>query len=704
MKLKSKLLTLCLSALLLISMCVVSFAADSTTELLRWTFDSVPEGTSGAAGTVADGVLSLPKGASGIYRMPFGDTLASGQYYELNFDVKADEDRGGIGTRFYDYNDIYMNYGTFSPGAGFCFRKATYNGSQISAAEVDVAAPELNHWYTVKVEWNTAADKLYTRYTVVDTESGDVLGSVEYDLFPDWYGKLSTPKAEPKNLHIDTIVANTQVDNVVLYQHAQKPGAPEVTPGGSGGNTPGETPASPDIIANETFDGETALNKNWAPHGSYTVANDVMTFGDNVSSWPTLKFKGVNTTDVYELSYDIKATEDVHKTTGLDRFLMYGVNNSQSFGAYIPGIGFGFNTLAFSCQIPATAIDVWYTVKCEWSMNPENTYATYSVYVTDTGAPLGEKTGDKIWTNAGNVPMSNFMAPTSVYVWNDCLTGCQIDNIRIRKVTEEEAVPALRITADNVPLLDVNNIANSTQLSANINTEEENGVLVMAAYTDEELTGVAFCNTPTGTVYEATAEGKDGFTGADTVKAFFFDKRADEFKPLIPAKEIGTGKALSESASFDAKAPVLSNVKVAAVSSGGAPNVVNVGGRNGWKVSASSPTASNISVNLADNYVCGLDSAQTAHVEVDYYDGELGGFSLFYMGKDGEYKSKYVQLHNTGVWKTATFDLYDASFGNDCYNVDFILMTNDVSYTSPKKYYMHTSYYDVIFGGFRVEL
>ena len=110
-----------------------------------------------------------------------------------------------------------------------------------------------------------------------------------------------------------------------------------------------------------------------------------------------------------------------------------------------------------------------------------------------------------------------------------------------------------------------------------------------------------------------------------------------------------------------------------------APDVEEHDGRSGWRLDPSAYSRSYIRCNIDDDFIYGLNGECTPVAEITYYDGGFGGFSLNYDSRSGG-KSQFVQLQNSGEWKTKTFYLYDARFANGVYADDFRIETSSGVY------------------------
>lgn len=108
-----------------------------------------------------------------------------------------------------------------------------------------------------------------------------------------------------------------------------------------------------------------------------------------------------------------------------------------------------------------------------------------------------------------------------------------------------------------------------------------------------------------------------------------------------------------------------------------------------------------IHVDIDDRLMYDLNG-EAIEIEVDYYDKGAGVFTLNYDGferKDTD--AEYVDLTNTGEWKTHTFFIQDAVFKNGLDNSDF-----RISVTSPFLKSWNSSYEErdnIVFGAVRVK-
>lgn len=98
-------------------------------------------------------------------------------------------------------------------------------------------------------------------------------------------------------------------------------------------------------------------------------------------------------------------------------------------------------------------------------------------------------------------------------------------------------------------------------------------------------------------------------------------------------------------------------------------------GMTGWKLSPDIYAASYIRCKIDDSFMYAVRGEYTPIAEVTYFDSGYGGFCLYYDSRDG-YKDEFVQLENSGQWKTKVFYLYDAYFANGLYTDDFWIATN----------------------------
>ncbi|MCP1136268.1 S-layer homology domain-containing protein [Paenibacillus polysaccharolyticus] len=75
--------------------------------------------------------------------------------------------------------------------------------------------------------------------------------------------------------------------------------------------------------------------------------------------------------------------------------------------------------------------------------------------------------------------------------------------------------------------------------------------------------------------------------------------------------------------------------------------------------------------NVADEYLF-ENTDQDVFVTVEYYDSNSGAMSLQYDSKQSNFKdAPLFRYENTGTWKTHTFKLSDANFGNRTHDADF---------------------------------
>lgn len=112
----------------------------------------------------------------------------------------------------------------------------------------------------------------------------------------------------------------------------------------------------------------------------------------------------------------------------------------------------------------------------------------------------------------------------------------------------------------------------------------------------------------------------------------------------------------------------------ASVTGGYAALAEEKAGKSGWRLKASGAQA-NIRCKVDDSFMFRLDGEYYPVVELEYFDDSYGGFCIYYDSRSGS-KGEFVQLENSGTWKTKVFRLYDAYFGNGLYTDDFWISAN----------------------------
>lgn len=147
-----------------------------------------------------------------------------------------------------------------------------------------------------------------------------------------------------------------------------------------------------------------------------------------------------------------------------------------------------------------------------------------------------------------------------------------------------------------------------------------------------------------------------------------------------------TGESANEAyANFTSASAAKFNMN-AVLSGNSAPRVVEREGRYGWALGADEATAS-ICVDLDNSFAHNVSDGSIFEIEVDYYDADLGVFSLVYSAQDRPNRWAGMQMtegfgaksvRNTTVkaWRTKTFYLYDAKFNGDLDGYDFKVSSN----------------------------
>lgn len=108
------------------------------------------------------------------------------------------------------------------------------------------------------------------------------------------------------------------------------------------------------------------------------------------------------------------------------------------------------------------------------------------------------------------------------------------------------------------------------------------------------------------------------------------------------------------------------------------PELAERGGRTGWRLDPQRYSASYIRCDIDDGFIYALGGEYTPITEITYFDEGFGGFCVNYDSRGGA-ESEFIQLENSGEWKTRTLYLYDAYFANGVYTDDFRIETvNDV--------------------------
>ncbi len=273
------------------------------------------------------------------------------------------------------------------------------------------------------------------------------------------------------------------------------------------------------------------------------------------------------------------------------------------------------------------------------------------------------------------------------------------------------------ITVDGEPLSSLSMIQADSQIEAVlvvINTvageTPRSAAMYVAAYQEGQLTGAKKASVPAmagvSQVKIPISPEADGFLGADKIKVFLFNNTTD-LQPLKEAVEFPGNYAAASFASYNVKNEAVSKTAIskARLGTGAVPTLNSYDGRSGWVLDADNGHAAYIAVDLDGSFTDGLDTDETVQVEIDYLDDSWGGWALIYQGTDGEQQGSYQQMTNSGVWRTATFTLENASFANDCNSYDFFIAASDANLTNYRQTYktfMGTSPFDVTIGAVRV--
>ncbi len=281
----------------------------------------------------------------------------------------------------------------------------------------------------------------------------------------------------------------------------------------------------------------------------------------------------------------------------------------------------------------------------------------------------------------------------------------------------EQSVGGMNLKIDDAKLVSLKSIKEDSVITAEayfINTlegrEPVGGTIMMAAYNDGVMRGVKVCQVEAEAgvrVGRARAvAGTDGFYGADQIRVFLFDS-IENIQPLTISMDLPGDSAYALFDEYDKLNYAVDTKAItsARLGSGDVPNVETASGRTGWRLDASVEDSAYISVDLSGEFTDGLDTDETVRIEVDYYSDSYGGFAILYQSKKGEKEGLYNQLLKEGGWRTAVFDIDNASFANDSYGYDFHIITSDIAFRGKYPYMkniMGTSAYDVLIGAVRV--
>lgn len=155
-------------------------------------------------------------------------------------------------------------------------------------------------------------------------------------------------------------------------------------------------------------------------------------------------------------------------------------------------------------------------------------------------------------------------------------------------------------------------------------------------------------------------------------------------------------------AEFSAPGAVTDNM-TAALGTGIVPKVETCDGVTGWRLNRNNPREANIRFDIDNSFMYNLSKNDNVTVEIKYYDDSCGGFALWYDADSEIPQSRFVQLQNTGTWKTASFTLYDARFAGNAGGMDFYILTNDEPFESPEHKIMGKSSADVLIASVTVK-
>ncbi|MBQ9915416.1 MAG: Ig-like domain-containing protein, partial [Clostridia bacterium] len=262
------------------------------------------------------------------------------------------------------------------------------------------------------------------------------------------------------------------------------------------------------------------------------------------------------------------------------------------------------------------------------------------------------------------------------------------------------------LESDGKRLYVIGNITKGQSLTAktgilNTKREQVEAHLFVSAYKGGCLTSIKQKNLSLTTDFKNDIEinftADDGFVNADEIKLILVNNLTD----LQPMKNVTvlSNDAIA-SVDLDSTAPV-GELMTATTQATVTVAVTTAGGRTGWELDPEEINKSYIKVDVDDSFLNNLKPEDTVTVHVDYYDNSYSGFSILYNDKEGELHNQFVQFSNgkgSGVWKTASFTLYDAAFdeSNVLYGDDFRIITNDKEFASDEKVFMGEAFDPVI--------
>lgn len=152
---------------------------------------------------------------------------------------------------------------------------------------------------------------------------------------------------------------------------------------------------------------------------------------------------------------------------------------------------------------------------------------------------------------------------------------------------------------------------------------------------------------------------------------------------LIPPVSFATETTVTASAVLETEKPTLSNM-TAVYGTADTPTMESIGvfNKNVWVLNHEDVSGYYIGFDVDDASMYQMADGSVVEIEIEYYSRENGFFQLVYDSqKKAERRCDTVTTGNDGQWKTATFTLNDAHFGNRVRNqFDFLITIESPQY------------------------
>jgi len=195
------------------------------------------------------------------------------------------------------------------------------------------------------------------------------------------------------------------------------------------------------------------------------------------NKWPTLKLPELETDASYELSYKIMATAVDPSPVG---FRAYGTGSQQmNFGTYRAGVGFARAYNIFfedNSPIAATNVNVWYTIKTEFSKKAGARYNKFTI-LDENGNVLWTETKAGLWNGSSKTLFAENdpVEIKGIYFYNEKNEGVPyyVDDVMFVKL----AKPTVKLNIIYEQNFD--NVANIAALQADGKWSRATGVQIV---------------------------------------------------------------------------------------------------------------------------------------------------------------------------------------------------------------------------------